>query len=91
MFDLMTSAYQGNLTRVTFMMARAEHVELPADRRRGWPPPVSHNNNIPEQVAKKIKVTSITSTSSRSSSTLQATPDGDGNLPITRCSCMAAA
>ena len=58
MFDLMHLAYQGNLTRVTsFMMARElSTLSYPQIGVADGHHPVSHNNNIPEQVAKKIKV-----------------------------------
>jgi len=43
--------------------------------------PVSHNNNIPEQVAKKIKVDIYhLDLFAQFLDKLQATPDGDGNL-----------
>ena len=58
MFDLMHLAFQGNLTRVTsFMMARElSTLSYPQIGVADGHHPVSHNNNIPEQVAKKIKI-----------------------------------
>ena len=83
MFDLMHLAYQGNLTRVTsFMMARElSTLSYPQIGVADGHHPVSHNNNIPEQVAKKIKVDIYhLDLFSQFLDKMQATPDGDGNL-----------
>jgi len=83
MFDLMHLAYQSNLTRVTsFMMARElSTLSYPQIGVADGHHPVSHNNNIPEQVAKKIKVDIYhLDLFAQFLDKLQATPDGDGNL-----------
>ena len=83
MFDLMHLAYQGNLTRVTsFMMARElSTLSYPQIGVADGHHPVSHNNNIPEQVAKKIKVDIYhLDLFSQFLDKLQSTPDGDGSL-----------
>jgi hypothetical protein len=83
MFDLMHLAYQGDLTRVTsFMMARElSTLSYPQIGVADGHHPVSHNNNIPEQVAKKIKVDIYhLDLFARFLDKLQATPEGDGNL-----------
>jgi hypothetical protein len=82
-FDLMALALQGNLTRVvSFMMARElSTLSYPQIGVADGHHPVSHNNNIPEQVAKKIKVDIYhLDLFSRFLEKLQSTPDGDGNL-----------
>jgi hypothetical protein len=82
-FDLMALALQGNLTRVaSFMMARElSTLSYPQIGVADGHHPVSHNNNIPEQVAKKIKVDIYhLDLFSRFLDKLRATPDGDGNL-----------
>ena len=74
---------QGNLTRVTsFMMARElSTLSYPQIGVADGHHPVSHNNNIPEQVAKKIKVDIYhLDLFAQFLDKLQATPDGDGNL-----------
>src|SRR5687768_15775275 len=83
MFDLMHLAYQGNLTRVTsFMMARElSTLSYPQIGVADGHHPVSHNNNIPEQVAKKIKVDIYhLDLFAQFLDKLKATPDGDGSL-----------
>ena len=83
MFDLMRLAYQGNLTRVaSFMMSRElSTLSYPQIGVADGHHPVSHNNNIPEQVAKKIKVDMYhLSLFAQFLDKLQATPDGDGSL-----------
>ena len=83
MFDLMALAYQGNLTRVTsFMMARElSTLTYPQIGVADGHHPVSHNNNVPEQVAKKAKIDSYhLSLFGDFLEKLQSTPDGDGNL-----------
>jgi hypothetical protein len=83
MFDLMALAYQGNLTRVTsFMMARElSTLSYPQIGVADGHHPVSHNNNIPEQVAKKIKVDIYhLDLFAQFLDKLRQTPDGDGSL-----------
>jgi hypothetical protein len=83
MFDLMHLAYQGNLTRVTsFMMARElSTLSYPQIGIGDGHHPVSHNNNIPEQVAKKIKIDIYhLGLFAQFLDKLKATPDGDGSL-----------
>jgi hypothetical protein len=83
MFDLMHLAFQGNLTRVmSFMMARElSTLSYPQIGVADGHHPVSHNNNIPEQVAKKIKVDMYhLDLFAQFLDKLKATPDGDGNL-----------
>lgn len=83
MFDLMALAYQGNLTRVTsFMMARElSTLSYPQIGVADGHHPVSHNNNIPEQVAKKIKVDIYhLDLFGQFLEKLRSTPDGDGSL-----------
>jgi hypothetical protein len=83
MFDLMHLAYQGNLTRVTsFMMARElSTLSYPQIGVADGHHPVSHNNNIPEQVAKKMKVDIYhLDLFAQFLAKLQATADGDGTL-----------
>jgi hypothetical protein len=82
-FDLMALALQGNLTRVmSFMMARElSTLSYPQIGVADGHHPVSHNNNIPEQVAKKIKVDIYhLDLFGQFLDKLRATPDGDGNL-----------
>jgi hypothetical protein len=82
-FELMALALQGNLTRVvSFMMARElSTLSYPQIGVADGHHPVSHNNNIPEQVAKKIKVDIYhLDLFAQFLDKLRATPDGDGNL-----------
>jgi hypothetical protein len=82
-FDLMHLALQGNLTRVvSFMMARElSTLSYPQIGVADGHHPVSHNNNIPEQVAKKIKVDIYhLDLFSQFLDKLRSTPDGDSNL-----------
>lgn len=82
-FELMRLALQGNLTRVvSFMMARElSTLSYPQIGVADGHHPVSHNNNIPEQVAKKIKVDIYhLDLFAQFLDTLRATPDGDGSL-----------
>ena len=60
MFELMALAYQGDLTRVvSFMMARElSTLSYPQIGVADGHHPVSHNNGVPEQVAKKAKIDS---------------------------------
>ena len=95
MFDLMALAYQGNLTRVTsFMMARElSTLSYPQIGVADGHHPVSHNNNVPEQVAKKIKV-DIYHLGSVRAVPRQAAGDAGRRrqaCSIIRCSCTAAA
>src|SRR5688500_20024024 len=82
-FDLMALALQGNLTRVvSFMLARElSTLSYPQIGVADGHHPVSHNNNIPEQVAKKIKVDIYhLDLFAQFLDKLKATPDGDGTL-----------
>ncbi|MBI2150075.1 MAG: DUF1552 domain-containing protein [Acidobacteria bacterium] len=83
MFDLMALAYKGNLTRVTsFMLSRElSTLAYPQIGVADGHHPVSHNNNVPEQVAKKAKIDTYHLTLfANFLEKLRATPDGDGNL-----------
>jgi hypothetical protein len=82
-FDLMALALQGNLTRVvSFMLARElSTLSYPQIGVADGHHPVSHNNNIPEQVAKKIKVDIYhLDLFAQFLDKLKAIPDGDGSL-----------
>jgi len=82
-FELMALAFQGNLTRVvSFMLARElSTLSYPQIGVADGHHPVSHNNNIPEQVAKKIKVDIYhLDLFGQFLDKLRSTPDGDGNL-----------
>ena len=83
MFELMALAYQGNLTRVTtFMMARElSTLSYPQIGVADGHHPVSHNNNVPGQVAKKAKIDAYhLELFGNFLERLRSTPDGDGNL-----------
>jgi hypothetical protein len=83
MFELMALAYQGNLTRVaSFMMARElSTLSYPQIGVSDGHHPVSHNNNVPEQVAKKAKIDMYHLTLFAGFlERLRSTPDGDGSL-----------
>jgi hypothetical protein len=83
MFDLMHLALQGNMTNVvSFMMARElSTLSYPQIGVADGHHPVSHNNNVPEQVAKKIKVDMYhLDLFAQFLEKLRSTPDGDGNL-----------
>jgi hypothetical protein len=83
MFDLMALAYMGNMTRVTsFMMARElSTLAYPQIGVADGHHPVSHNNGVPEQVAKKAKIdTYHLSLFANFLGKLRSTPDGDGSL-----------
>jgi uncharacterized protein DUF1552 len=83
MFELQALAFQANLTRVTsFMMARElSTLSYPQIGVADGHHPVSHNNNVPEQVAKKAKIdTYHLDLFARYLEKLRSTPDGDGNL-----------
>ncbi len=83
MFDLWALAFQGDITRVTsFMMAR----ELST---RTYPQigvaeghhPVSHHQNVPEQIEKHAKINTYhISLFAGFLEKLRNTPDGDGNI-----------
>ena len=82
-FDLMALALQGNLTRVvSFMLSRElSTLSYPQIGVADGHHPVSHNNNIPEQVAKKIKVDIYhLDLFAQFLDKLKAIPDGDGSL-----------
>ena len=82
-FELMALALRGDLTRVvSFMMSRElSTLSYPQIGVADGHHPVSHNNNIPEQVAKKIKVDIYhLGLLAQFLDKLQATPDGDGSL-----------
>ena len=82
-FDLMALALQGDLTRgLSFMMSRElSTLSYPQIGVADGHHPVSHNNNIPEQVAKKIKVDIYhLDLFAQFLDKLQATPDGAGTL-----------
>jgi hypothetical protein len=82
-FDLIALAYQGNLTRVvSFMIARElSTLSYPQIGVADGHHPVSHNNNVPEQVAKKAKIdTYHLDLFAQFLDKLKATPDGDGTL-----------
>jgi hypothetical protein len=83
MFDLVHLALQGNMTNVvSFMMARElSTLSYPQIGVPDGHHPVSHNGNIPEQVAKKVKVDIYhLMLFARFLEKLRATPDGDGSL-----------
>ena len=83
MFELMALAYQGNLTRVTsFMLARElSTLSYPQIGVADGHHPVSHNNGVPEQVAKKAKIDAYhLGLFAKFLQRLRSTPDGDGNL-----------
>jgi Protein of unknown function (DUF1552) len=83
MFELMALAYQGNLTRVTsFMLARElSTLSYPQIGVADGHHPVSHNNGVPEQVAKKAKIDAYhLGLFAKFLERLRSTPDGDGNL-----------
>ncbi len=83
MFDLMALAYKGNLTRVTsFMLSRElSTLAYPQIGVADGHHPVSHNNNVPEQVAKKAKIDTYHLTLfANFLDKLRNTPDGDGSL-----------
>ena len=83
MFDLLTVAYQADLTRVfTFMMSRElsqrtyPQIGVP-DQHHG----VSHHGNDPEKIAKVAKINAYHARLFATSlERLRSTPDGDSNL-----------
>ncbi|MBI4265268.1 MAG: DUF1552 domain-containing protein [Acidobacteria bacterium] len=83
MFDLQALALQADLTRViSFMMARElSTLSYPQLGVADGHHPVSHNNGVPEQVAKKIAIDIYHLVLFASFlDKLKATPDGDGTL-----------
>jgi hypothetical protein len=83
MFDLIALAYQGNMTRVaSFMVARElSTLSYPQIGVADGHHPVSHNNNVPEQVAKKAKIDMYhLDLFAQFLDKLKATPDGDGSI-----------
>jgi len=83
MFELQALAFQANLTRVvSFMMARElSTLSYPQIGVADGHHPVSHNNNVPEQVAKKAKIDIYhLELFANFLEKLRSTPDGDGNL-----------
>jgi hypothetical protein len=83
MFELMALAYQGNITRVvSFMLARElSTLSYPQIGVADGHHPVSHNNNVPEQMAKKAKIDMYhLDLFGNFLDRLRSTPDGDGNL-----------
>lgn len=83
LFDLWALAFQGDITRVTtFMMARElstrtyPQVGVPEGHH-----PVSHHQNVPEQIEKHAKINTYHITLLAGFlEKLRSTPDGDGNL-----------
>jgi hypothetical protein len=83
MFELQSLALQSSMTRVvSFMMARElSTLSYPQIGVADGHHPVSHNNNVPEQVAKKAKIDSYHLTLFADFlQKLRSTPDGDGSL-----------
>ena len=79
----MALAYMGNMTRVTSLMLARELSTLayPQIGVADGHHPVSHNNGVPEQVAKKAKIdTYHLSLFANFLGKLRSTRDGDGNL-----------
>jgi hypothetical protein len=83
MFELQALALQSYMTRVvSFMMARElSTLSYPQIGVADGHHPISHNNNVPEQVAKKAKVDAYHLTLFGDFlQKLKSTSDGDGNL-----------
>ena len=83
MFDLQALAFQGNMTRVqTFMLSRElSTLSYPFLGVQDGHHPISHNNNVPEQVAKKAKVDTFhLSLFSDYLRKLQSIQEGDGTV-----------
>jgi hypothetical protein len=83
MLDLQALALQSDMTRVvSFMMARElSTLSYPQIGVADGHHPVSHNNGVPEQVAKKAKIDSYHLTLFADFlQKLKSTADGDGNL-----------
>jgi len=83
MFDLMTIAFQADITRIsTFMMAReVSYRTFPMLGISEAFHPASHHQNSPERLAQLTKIQTFhVSLWSYLLEKLRATPDGDGNL-----------
>jgi hypothetical protein len=83
MFELQALALQSYMTRVvSFMMARElSTLSYPQIGVADGHHPISHNNNVPEQVAKKAKVDTYHLTLFADFlQKLKSTSDGDGSL-----------
>jgi hypothetical protein len=83
MFDLQALALQGNMTRVvSFMLSRElTTVAYPQIGVQDGHHPISHNNNVPEQVAKKAKVDTFhLELFARFLNKLKAVQEGENNL-----------
>ena len=83
MFDLMTIAFQADITRIsTFMMAReVSYRTFPMLGISEAFHPASHHQNSPERLAQLTKIQTFhVSLWSYWLEKLRATPDGDGNL-----------
>jgi hypothetical protein len=83
MFDLQALALQSYMTRVvSFMMARElSTLSYPQIGVADGHHPASHNNGVPEQVAKKARIDSYHLTLFADFlDKLKSTPDGDGSL-----------
>ena len=83
MFDLLTVAYQADITRVfTFMMAReaSQRTYPQLDQTEPWHT-LSHHGNDPEKIAQNAKINRYyAQLFARFVEKLAATPDGDGSL-----------
>jgi hypothetical protein len=83
LFDLWAIAFQGDITRVTtFMMARELSTRTyPQIGINEGHHPVSHHQNVPEQIEKHAKINTYHITLFRDFlEKLRNTPDGDGNM-----------
>src|SRR5438876_5969461 len=83
MFDLQALAFQGAMTRVqSFMLSRElSTLSYPFLGVQDGHHPISHNNNVPEQVAKKAKVDTFhLSLFSDYLRKLQSIQEGDGTV-----------
>src|SRR5437763_7726372 len=83
LFDLWAIAFQGDITRVTtFMMARELSTRTyPQIGINEGHHPVSHHQNVPEQIEKHAKINTYHVTLfSEFLEKLRKTPDGDGNM-----------
>lgn len=83
MFELQAIALQADMTRVvSFMMARElSTLSYPQLGVADGHHPVSHNNGVPEQVAKKVAIDMYhLSLFGQFLDKLKSTPDGDGSL-----------
>jgi hypothetical protein len=83
MFDLQALALQTDMTRVVSFMMAAElsNLSYPQVNVADAHHPVSHNNGVPEQVAKKARIDGYHLTLlARFLKRLEETPEGDSNL-----------